>query len=144
MLQRSRIALVKVKAEGTSENLLNEIRQIIYSLYGAKEISKELYKNIMISVKVNYIKMNAIFISSRNSKTSDHQSLLHYFTDKINFRRQHKYIALSNLGIDYTWKNICHIRTTNLKCQLQHGMKNLNYLMDHILYEIFKFILNTY
>ena len=84
-------------------------------MYGAKEISKELYKNIMISVKVYYIKMNAIFISSRNSKTSDHHSLLHYFTDKINFRRQHKYIVLSNLGIDYTWKNICHIRTTNLK-----------------------------
>ena len=26
----------------------------------------------------------------------------------------------------------------NLKYQLQHGMKNLNYLMDHILYQIFE------
>ena len=29
----------------------------------------------------------------------------------------------------------------NLKHQLQHGMMNLNYLMDHILYQIFKIIL---
>ena len=27
-----------------------------------------------------------------------------------------------------------HIRIINLKYQLQHGMKNLNYLMDHVLY----------
>ena len=33
MLQRLPIALAQVKAENTSENLLNEIRQIIYSLY---------------------------------------------------------------------------------------------------------------
>ena len=36
MLQRLPIALAQVKAENTSENLLNEIRQIIYSLYWAK------------------------------------------------------------------------------------------------------------
>ena len=30
----------------------------------------------------------------------------------------------------------------NLKYQLQHGIKNLNYLMDHIVYQIFKIILN--
>ena len=29
----------------------------------------------------------------------------------------------------------------NLKYQLQHGMINLNYLLDHILYQIFKIIL---
>ena len=32
----------------------------------------------------------------------------------------------------------------NLKYQLRHGMKNLSYLMDHILYQIFKIIVNTY
>ena len=32
----------------------------------------------------------------------------------------------------------------NLKYQLQHGMNNLNYLMDNILYVIFKIILNIY
>ena len=33
MPQRLPIAVVQVKAGNTSENLLNEIRQIIYSLY---------------------------------------------------------------------------------------------------------------
>ena len=37
-----------------------------------------------------------------------------------------------------------HIRIINLKYQLQHGMKNLNYLMDHILYQIFEIIMNIY
>ena len=37
-----------------------------------------------------------------------------------------------------------HIGTINLKFQLQHGTKNLNYLMDHILYHIFNIILNIY
>ena len=33
MLQRLPIALAQVKGDNTSQNLLNEIRQIIYSLY---------------------------------------------------------------------------------------------------------------
>ena len=35
-----------------------------------------------------------------------------------------------------------HIRAISLKYQLQHGMKNLNYLMYHILYQIFQIILS--
>ena len=49
MLQRLPIALAEVKAGNTSENLLNEIRQTIYSLYRAKEITKKVYNNIMNS-----------------------------------------------------------------------------------------------
>ena len=45
MLQRLTIALAQVKARNTSENLLNEFRQIIYSLYGAKQITKKVYNN---------------------------------------------------------------------------------------------------
>ena len=41
MLQRLPIALAQVEAGNTSENVLNEIRKIIYSLYRAKEISKK-------------------------------------------------------------------------------------------------------
>ena len=40
MLQRLPVALARVKAGNTSENLLNEIRQVIYSLYQAKEIKR--------------------------------------------------------------------------------------------------------
>ena len=46
MLQRLPIALAQVKAGNTSENLLDEIRQIIYSLY------REVYNNIMNSMKL--------------------------------------------------------------------------------------------
>ena len=52
MLQRLQIVLAQVKAGNTSENLLNEIRQIIYSLYRAKEITKKVYNNIMNSIKL--------------------------------------------------------------------------------------------
>ena len=49
MLQRLPIALVQIKAGNNSENLLNEIRQIIYSLYQAKEITKKVYNNSLKS-----------------------------------------------------------------------------------------------
>ena len=52
MIQRLKIALAQVKAGNTSENLTNEIRQIIYSLYQAKEMTKKVYHNIMNSIKV--------------------------------------------------------------------------------------------
>ena len=52
ILQRLPISLAQVKAGNTSENLLNEIRQIMYSLYQAKKITKELYSNIMNSIKI--------------------------------------------------------------------------------------------
>ena len=48
------IALAQVKAGNTSENLLNEIIQISYSLYWEKEITKKVYNNIMNSIKVKH------------------------------------------------------------------------------------------
>ena len=41
MLQRLPIALTQVEAGNTFENLLNQILQVIYSLYRAKEITKK-------------------------------------------------------------------------------------------------------
>ena len=52
MLQRLPITLAHVKVVNASENLLNEIRQIVYSLYWAKEITKKVYNNIMNSIKL--------------------------------------------------------------------------------------------
>ena len=42
MLQRLPIALAQVKADDASESLLNEIRQIMYSLYRAKIITEKV------------------------------------------------------------------------------------------------------
>ena len=49
MLQRLPVALAQVKAGNNSENLLNQIWQIIYSLYQSKEITKKVYNNLMKS-----------------------------------------------------------------------------------------------
>ena len=52
MLKRLPIALAQVKAGNSSETLLNEIRQIVHSLYRSKEITKKVYSNIINSIKV--------------------------------------------------------------------------------------------
>ena len=41
MLQRLSIALAQVKAGNNSESLINEIRQIVYSLYQSKQITNK-------------------------------------------------------------------------------------------------------
>ena len=41
VIQRLTITLAQVKAGNTSENVLNEIRQIIYFLYQAKDVTKK-------------------------------------------------------------------------------------------------------
>ena len=51
MLKRLPIALAQVKAGNNSESLLNEIRQIVCSLYRSKEITKKVYNNIINSIK---------------------------------------------------------------------------------------------
>ena len=88
--------------------------------------------------------MDTIFMNSKNSKISKPHVLILNLTDKIDLRRRKKIIALSNLSTYYTWKNKKKKHTTiiNLKYKLQHGMINLYYLMNHILYQIFKAILN--
>ena len=52
MLKRLSIALAQIKAGNNSESLLNEIRQIVYSLYRSKEITKKVCNNIIKSIKV--------------------------------------------------------------------------------------------
>ena len=52
MLQRLPITLAQVKEGNTSESLLNEIRQIFYSLYHSKESAKKVYQNIIKSIKI--------------------------------------------------------------------------------------------
>ena len=47
VLQRLPMALAQVKAGNNSESLLNEIKQIVYSLYQSKEITKRVYNNII-------------------------------------------------------------------------------------------------
>ena len=52
MLQRLPIALAQVKAGNNSENLLNEIRQIVYSSYQSKKITKNVHNSIIKSIQL--------------------------------------------------------------------------------------------
>ena len=81
-------------------------------------------------------------MNSENSKTSDRHRLLLNLSDKINFKGSVNVLSIKKKK---KRKNIkSHTKIINLKYQLQHGMKNLNYLLNHILYQIFKIILNIY
>ena len=52
MLQRLPISLAQVKAGNNSESLLNEIRQISFSLYQFKQITKKVYNSIIKSINI--------------------------------------------------------------------------------------------
>ena len=52
MLQRLPIAFALVKVDNNSENLLNGIRQSVYSLYQSKQITKKVYKSIIKSINI--------------------------------------------------------------------------------------------
>ena len=52
-------------------------------------------------------------MNSENSKTSEPHVLILKLTDKLNSRRREKIIALSNLSIYYTWKNIKSLYNNN-------------------------------
>ena len=57
--------------------------------------------------------MDTIFMNSEKSKTSDpHRPLLN-LSDKINLKRSDKYVALSDLSIYYTQKNIKQLYKNN-------------------------------
>ena len=75
--------------------------------------------------------MDTIFTNSENSKASEPHVLILRLTD--------------NLLPYQISASITHEKTItiNLKYQDQHGMINLNCLMTHILYQIFKIILRT-
>ena len=82
----------------------------------------------------NIIKTDTIFITSENTKTSEPHVLTLKLTNKLDLRIGQKITALSNLSAI----------AINLKYLHQYGMINLNCLMNHILYQIFKIILNTF
>ena len=84
-------------------------------------------------------------MNSKNSKLSEPYVLILKLIDKLDLRRGEKSLALSNLSICYTRKNMKSSYNNNkFKYLLQHGMINLNYMMDHILYQIFKTILSIF
>ena len=148
MLPRLPIALTQVKAGNNSESLLNKIRHIVYSLYQLKQINKKIYNNIIKSIQWNCtqicIKMDTIFMDSENSKTSKLHVLILKLTNKLDLRIGEKIIALSNLSIYYTWKNIkssynnnkfkISAPTWNDKFELPDGSYSVSDIQDYFEY----------
>ena len=93
--------------------------------------------------------MDTIFMNSENTKTSDPHRLLLNLTDRINLKRSDKYVALSNLSIYYTQKNIKNsyknnkfkisTSTWNEKFELPDGSYSVSDIQDH-----FKYILGNH
>ena len=93
MLQILPIALAQVKAGNTFENLLNEIRQILYSLYWAKAITKRVFNNIINSIKLKK-RRDTILMNSENDKILNPHRLLLNLPEKTNLKVKEKVVAL--------------------------------------------------
>ena len=110
MLSRLPISLAQLKAGNNSEKLKNEMKQLLYSLYRSKKINQ----NNLKTFDQYYLKMERIFINTENSKTSqnftEHSNEPPRFrstlANKLNLKDRNKNMALANLSIHYTWKNI--------------------------------------
>ena len=59
--------------------------------------------------------MDTIFMSSENSIISDPYRILRNLPEKIDSKTSNKYVALSNLDIQYTWKNMKRPYKSKLK-----------------------------
>ena len=74
--------------------------------------------------------MNSIFMNSENSRTSKYHVLILKLTDKIDLRTGEKNVLLYQILVFTIHGKMLII--INLRYQLQHGIMNFNYLMDHI------------
>ena len=50
--------------------------------------------------------METVFMNTLNSETGESNKFMYQFTDKLNLKNPKKNMALANLSIYYTWKNI--------------------------------------
>ena len=97
--------------------------------------------------------MDTIFMNSENSKTSKPHVLILKLTNKLDLRMREKSIALSNLSIYYTWKNIkgsynnntfkILAPTWNDKFELPDGLYSVSDVQDYFEYTLKKHGENT-
>ena len=83
-------------------------------------------------------------MNSENSKPSEYHVLVLKIADKLNLRRRQKSVALSNLSIYYTWKNIkssynnnkfkIYAPTWSYEFQLPDGLRSISDIQDNFEY----------
>ena len=82
-------------------------------------------------------------MNSENSKTPKPHVLILKLTNKLDLRIGEKVIALSNLSIYYTWRNIKSSYNNN-KFKTSAPTWNDEFELPDGLYQTFKIILNTF
>ena len=92
------------------------------------------------------IKMDTIFMNSESSKTPEPHILILTLTDKLDLRRGEKIIALSDISICCTWRNIkspynnnkfkISAPTWNDKIELPDGSYSVSNIQDYFEYDL--------
>ena len=92
--------------------------------------------------------METFFMNSKNSKTNERYKFKYDLIDKLDLRNPNKNMALANLSIYYTWKNVKSIyinnkfkisaSTWNETFDLPDGSNNISEIQDYIEYKIKK------
>ena len=88
--------------------------------------------------------METIFINTENSTINGPHKFVLNLSERLDLRSSNKHVALQNLSIYYTWKNIRkQYKNYKLKIKLQYGMMSFSYEMILILFQIFKILSST-
>ena len=92
--------------------------------------------------------METIFVNTLNSKANESNRFVYQFTDRLNLKYPNKNIAIANLSICYTWKNIkseynnnkfkIHAPTWNDEFNLSNGSYSVSDIQDYFEYIIKK------
>ena len=121
---------VLARAGNTSENILNKIRQTVYLIYWAKQISKK--------INWNQYKDSTIFMNSENSKTSDIRKL--HLIDEIDLGKGDNWVALDlsrQQALDAGSKAIQRINfTENLE---RAGKRTMFFIIEEVYETIIRF-----
>ena len=84
------------------ENLKYEIKFIIKS---NESLAKIIIKNDIEQLLLKY-KMETIFMNTENSKMNEQNKFVLNLSQRLDLRSSDKHVALQNVSIYYTWKNI--------------------------------------
>ena len=150
MLNCLPILLAQIQAGNNSKSLKNELRQILYSLYRSKVLTKTVYNNLIKSIcAYHYIyKMETFLMNSKNSKTNEPNRFKYDLIDNLDLKNPNKNMALANLSIYYTRENVKSIYNNNKfkisasiwneTFDLPDGSYNISEIQDYIEYIIKK------
>ena len=80
MLSRLPISLAQLQAGNNSEKLKNETRQLLYSLYRSKNMTKQVYNNLMKPIRIkNIIIPHKMFVQLFHSHCHCHSYFYYYY-----------------------------------------------------------------